>query len=256
MIDIHSHIIPAVDDGSRDLETSLQMIKNAAATGTDAIIATPHYFGGRFELTADEAEAETEKLRQEIKNREINIEIYSGQEIFIDNHTVELFKQGTIRGLSHTDYLLVEFPMDRYREGYLDTIYELRLLGARPIVAHPERYIFVNENITLINQFAREGCLFQINTGSITGIFGRQVRNTAERLIKEGQCHFIASDAHSTGRRCTGLRDAMEQVKTLEHSVSVDVQLNSQLLLKNEKITNTGCTINEKRSLFSFFKKN
>jgi len=254
MIDIHSHILPGLDDGAKDLETSICMLKKAVNSNTSAIVATPHYYTNYFETNHENVIKEVEKLKNEIKNHKIEIEIYSGQEVFIDNHTVELFKRGIIKGLCDTNYMLVELPMENYSDKLKDIIYELRLLGVRPIIAHPERYGYIMDNICIINNFIEEGCLFQINTGSIIGIFGRTVEKTARKLIENGLCNFIASDAHTVNRRCTGLSDAIEIVKKINNSVAVDVQLNGQLLLMNERIIQKNNKLTPKKSFFNFLK--
>ena len=166
----------------------------------------------------------------------MDIEIYPGQEVFLDGSTVEMYKQGVIRGLNGSRYLLVELPMHDYSNSFLDIVYELRLLGAVPVIAHPERYDYIMQDISRLNPFIDEGCLFQINTGSIEGIFGKAVQKTSKALIEAGLCNFLASDAHTNGRRNTGLQEALEMVSRMSPAAAETTQGNGLLLLRDGKI--------------------
>lgn len=254
MIDIHSHVLPGIDDGAKDLQTSVKMLKIAERTKTKVIFATPHYYQGYYQVAYEDVVKSTQTLKSELCSKDINVEIYPGQEVFLDKSTVELYNRGIIKGLNESRYLLLELPMENYSKSFIDTIYELRLLGARPIIAHPERYGYILDDISIINQFVEEGCLFQINTGSITGNFGKSVERTARRLIENGVCNFIASDAHTANRRCPGLVEAMNIVSRINNSVAVEVQINGELLLSNENIKQKNNMISVKKSFFNFLK--
>jgi len=254
MIDIHSHILPGLDDGSPDMDTTLRMLSNAERCGTKSIIATPHYYRGFFETDYDIVTNLIADLKNDIKSEGICIDIYPGQEVFLDKHTVELYRRRIINGLNGSRYLLVEMPMQDYSESFLDIIYELRLLGAVPIIAHPERYTYVMDDVNRLNHFIEEGCLFQVNTGSITGIFGKQVQRTAKVLIDNGLCNFIASDAHTDGRRCTGLFDAYNTVRRISQAAAAAAELNAEQVLVNGNIDAGNNKIAARKSIFSFLR--
>jgi len=254
LIDIHSHILPGIDDGAKDLETSIKMLEIAERTKTEGIFAAPHYYQGYFEVAYEDVVKNIDALQSELYSKAINVEIYPGQEVFLDKFTVELCKTGTIKGLNESRYLLLELPMENYSKSFIDTIYELRILGVRPIIAHPERYGYIMDDVNTINQFIEEGCLFQINSGSITGNFGKSVERTARTLIENGVCDFIASDAHTANRRCPGLKEAMKIVGKINNSVAVEVQINGELLLRNENIKQRNNKITVKKSFFDFLK--
>ena len=254
LIDIHSHILPGIDDGAKDLETSIRMLEMAENDNTKIMFATPHYYHGHYEATYDEVVKNIQILQYKLKNKVINVEIYPGQEVFLDKFTVELYKSGIIKGLNDSNYLLLELPMENYSKSFIDIIYELRLLGARPIIAHPERYSYILDNIYTINEFIQEGCLVQLNSGSIIGNFGKSVERTAKKLIENGVCNFIASDAHTANRRCPGLVEAMKIVGKINNSVAVEVQINAELLLQNENIKRDSNIIKVKRNFFDFLK--
>jgi protein-tyrosine phosphatase len=254
MVDIHSHILPGIDDGSADKSTTIKMLENAVSCGTKAIIATPHYYRGYFENEFDAVARLVGLLKADTASRGMNIDIYPGQEVFLDRHTVELYKSGAIKGLNGSRYLLVEMPMQDYEESLLDIIYELRLLGAVPVIAHPERYTYIMDDINMINPFVEEGCLFQINTGSITGIFGKPVQKTARVLVENGLCNFVASDAHTNHKRCTGLVDAFEMVKKISGAAADIAVQNSELVLTDGDIKCGNSRISVKKSFFSFLR--
>lgn len=255
MVDIHSHILPGVDDGSVDMDTTISMLENAERCGTSAIVATPHYYRGYFATEYEEVVRLVDILREDIGSRGIKIDVYPGQEVFLDKHTVEMYKSGIIRGLNNSRYLLVEMPMKEYDKSFLDIVYELRLLGAVPVIAHPERYTYIMDNVNKINPFVEEGCLFQINTGSITGIFGKSVQRTARMLIENGLCNLVASDAHTNSKRCTGLRDAFDIVRKISIIAADNAARNSELVLMDSDINSSNVKISVKKSIFSFLKQ-
>lgn len=254
MVDIHSHILPGLDDGSGDMDTTIKMLENAERCGTKAIIATPHYYRGYFENEYEEVVRLVELLKGDMASRGMNLDIYPGQEVFLDKHTVEMYKKGCIRGLNGSRYLLVELPMQDYEASFLEIVYELRLLGAVPVIAHPERYTYIMDDRAVINSFVEEGCLFQINTGSITGIFGKSVQKTARVLIENGLCNFVASDAHSNHKRCTGLCDAFDIVRRISGTAADNAVRNSELVLMDGDIRSGNSRISVKKSIFSFLK--
>lgn len=257
MIDMHCHILPGIDDGSKNVEMSIEMLQIAEKNRTDKIIVTPHFYRGYFENVYSDVLKHVENLNAEAKKNGIDVELYPGQEVFADKHTLEEYKTGTIHGLNDSKYLLIEFPMDVLPEDALDIIYELKILGVRPIIAHPERYIYIWQKLTNINKFVEEGCLFQINTSSILGLMGKHIREASYSLIENGLCNFIASDAHSTGKRCPNLGEAMQDIKKDYKEVYNLVQQNANCVLRNEEIHVNMKKIQEKKSgIFSFlFKK-
>jgi protein-tyrosine phosphatase len=255
MLDIHSHIIPKIDDGSDSMETSIDMLKIASKDNYKKIIATPHYYRGYYENSYTYVSNLVKELNQKVLENNIGMEVLPGQEVFLDKHTINLYKEGVINGLNGTKYLLIEFPMNNPSENVLDYIYELSLQGVIPIIAHPERYRYVIEKPYYMNNLLQENCLFQINTGSIKGIFGKKVKKTSEILIKHGFCNFIASDAHTTGKRCPGLKEALDIVKSIDKNLENKIDINTQNLLENKNIEKDFEKIKQKKSIFSFFRK-
>lgn len=255
MLDIHCHIIPNIDDGSDSLETSFNMLNIAKKDDVKFIIATPHFWGGHYENSYLDVAKEVKKLNKEIEKNKINVKLLPGQEIFLDNNIMRLYQEGVVNCINGGKYMLIELPMMNMPKDALDNIYELKIKGVIPILAHPERYKYIIEDPSNINKFIREGCLIQINTGSIKGIFGKKVKKTAEVLIKHDICSFIASDAHSLGKRCPGLLSSLEIVKNLNEEVYLNFRNNCNMLLENKTIKNDFQEIKKKKSIFNLFFK-
>ena len=257
MIDIHSHILPGIDDGSKSISMTLDMLKNAAKNGTSKIIATPHFCRGYGEATDDEVKNLTEKINKLVNDEGIDIKIYYGQEVYYSQRIISDYKEGIIGTLADSRYLLFELPLhSKFEREVLEDIYELQILGLQPILAHPERYKFLKEKPLLINEFINEGILFQMNSGSIEGSFGKETKKTASLFLEKGIYNFIGSDAHGVGRRCTGLKTAINICKDIDEN-SVEMFLtNSEKLLDNKEIEFVGTKIKKKKKgLFSFFIK-
>lgn len=256
MIDIHCHIVPGIDDGSSDLETSVKMLNIAEKSDLNKIITTPHYIRNRYENSFKSIVKCVEQLNIEAQRNNIAVELFPGQEVMADKYTLDLYKEGELGCLNNSSYMLIEFPMDVLPDDALDIIYELKLLGLKVIIAHPERYLYIQENLTVVNKFIEEKCFFQINAASITGLFGKKVSSAALKLIGNGVCHFIASDAHSAGGRRPDIAEAMALVRHDFKSVYSSLQNNAQCVLENKEIDYNIKKIQKKKGLFSWIHGN
>ena len=255
MLDIHSHILPGLDDGAKTIVSTLEMISIAISDGTKKIIATPHYCTGYAETPYDKVKLYVKELNKMLFRKGLDIEVIAGQEVYLDKFTIENLENNLIGTIGDTNYMLVEFPMNVLPDDDLALIYELKLKGIKPIVAHPERYMYVIENLDIINKFIDEKCLFQINSGSLTGVYGKKVQKTAELLIRNGICNFIGSDAHSVNKRKPETFEAMEIIKDLNNKVYINIEKNNQMLLRNEDIECSTFKIKNKKSIFDIFKR-
>lgn len=252
MIDIHSHIIPEIDDGSNSVATTFEMLKIAQLNGIKKIIATPHYCLGCYENNLMDIKRQVKELNFKLAEAGMEIKLLSGQEILLDKNTISLYKDGIIGGLNDTHYMLFELPFDYMPDYTMDIIYELRILGVVPILAHPERYKFIIDKPSNINSFVEEGCLFQINSHSITGLFGKEVKRTAELLIKNRIVNFVASDAHSSGARSPAIKKAMDIVRLVDGELASILENNSYKLIMDEPIEyDIDKLIEKKRFLFN-----
>ena len=240
MIDIHSHILPGVDDGSEDLSTSLEMLRMAADSGVEAIVATPHCnIPGEFENYADEKLLRAfEVLREEAKSNGIPVKILSGMEVFTTEELPQLVLKKQVWTLNHTRYLLMEFGFDEDPGFCEEILEELKKLGIRPVIAHPERYYFLQADPQIAYEWCTSGCTLQLNKGSLLGSFGDESRRTAHALIEHGLAACVASDAHGTRYRTTVMAEArqyVDQVYGLEYGRLL-FEINPQRILQGKDL--------------------
>ncbi|NLK93565.1 MAG: capsular biosynthesis protein [Clostridiales bacterium] len=255
MIDIHSHILPGIDDGAKNQEETLEMLKTAEKDGTKKIIATPHYCKEYAEEPLCKVNELLHSIRELVKDNNIDLEIFAGQEIYIFDNIINYYKEGIIGTINKTKYMLIEFPMNSFKDNTLDLLYELQLLGVQPIIAHPERYLPIIKNPREINKFIEEGMLFQLNAGSITGKFGKDVMRTCKVLLENNMYSFIGSDAHNTGKRNTSMKESINYLKSNFDIIGDSFAKNGQKLLDNINVDFIGNKIQNKKSIFDIFKK-
>lgn len=197
MIDIHTHIIYNIDDGARSLEESIDIIKKLNKIGFTHIIATPHYItGSNFISNNYQKQEELENLKRTLKNEEIPVYLYLGNEIFIDAEILSLMKKNEITSLNGSHYLLIEFPVSRPFPEMLELLFYFRSKNYIPIIAHPERYLYLQDNPHLISKFLEMGCLFQGNFSNIIGKYGKKAKKLFLEMLKKNQYHFLATDVH------------------------------------------------------------
>ena len=213
-IDIHSHIIPGVDDGSPDLETSLGLLRMAAENGTTDIIATPHVIDVSTTLTWDAIRRYVEALQKEADDRGIPIKIHPGAETELNWDLLELIRQDhSAFCLAGSRYLLMEMPSLMLPPHLEEMIYELQLLDIVPVLAHPERQMQLMEQPQKLLDLLHRGCVAQSNGGSLTGVFGPKVHNNVHRLLNRNMIAFMGSDAHNLRHRNTDLKGAREKLE-------------------------------------------
>ncbi len=215
MIDIHTHILPGLDDGSATMAQSLEMAAMAAESGTDILAATPHTNQkGRFENYACAAiDQRLMQLKKKIYERGIRIHVFPGMEIMASDDLGRLMDAGMVHGINFGPYYLVEFPFDASRTWIEARLEDIRIRRAIPLIAHPERYFVVQDYPELLYHWLASGCRLQLNRGSILGRFGDRVEKTAKYMLKYDLVTCIGSDAHSHKMRTPYMRDVRDDVK-------------------------------------------
>lgn len=212
MIDIHSHILPGIDDGAVDVSDSLTMLKKAIEDGITTIVATPHYnigFMRCFHNTKENIIKDVEKLKKLVIDNNLEIEIVPGQEIRIHPDLIKDFDEGKILpyGLT-TKYVLIEFPFTNVPSYANRLLYEIQQRGFIPVIAHPERCRGLKEQPELLFDMIQAGAITQITAASILGKFGKETQIFTQQLIEADQVHLVATDAHNTTERSFNLDDA------------------------------------------------
>lgn len=206
MVDIHSHILPFVDDGADSLEQAFELLKAAKLCSTDDIILTPH--SNLYEYDKNllyELEFVFDAFKKKVENEKIDINIYLGAEIFAGKGIIEYAEKRLLPTLNNSRFMLVEFDFYSSPSYIEDIIGNLSSMGYVPIIAHPERYECIKKSPSLSIEFMNYGGLLQINKGSILGDFGTASKSIAYELVNHRVAHFVASDAHSVEFRNTDM---------------------------------------------------
>lgn len=212
-IDIHSHILPGIDDGAADIEASLDMLGISVAEGKgNTIIATPHYIAGSLENNKGIVEGKLQELQSTAVEKGLNVNLHIGNEIFLSLEIPELLNSKEICTLAGSSYVLVELPMMSVPDYADEVFYRLKLHGYSPIIAHPERNQEIIRNPNILYEFINKGVYSQVNASSLKGIYGKQVKELALTLISHNLVHFVASDAHNCRGRSPKLQKAYEIV--------------------------------------------
>lgn len=224
MIDLHSHILPGLDDGSRTVEDARALARRAAEDGVTAIAATPHVRSD-YPTLPEEMERGVRLLREDFVEQGIHVEVVHGAEI--DLGLLSSLDDDALRRFSFAQagrYLLLEFPYSGWPAALEETVYGLGLRGYAPVLAHPERNREVQSNPARLGEAVRLGALVQLTAASLDGRIGRSSQKAAGRLLELGLAHLLASDAHTAEIREAGLAAAAESVgdEALAHYLTAE----------------------------------
>ena len=195
-VDFHNHVIPGIDDGSSTLEESVRMLELFADLGYRKIIATPHVITDLYPNTKDIILGQMYHLRDVIAEQKIPLELEASAEYRLDFEFLQKMEEGELLTLGKTNYILIELPFQKPAFSLEEIIFELRTAGFEPILAHPERYLFLYTNIKNYYPLKDMGLSFQLNLNSLSGMYNGLVRRTSEKLIKNKMIEFVSSDAH------------------------------------------------------------
>ena len=219
MVDIHTHILNNIDDGSKSLNESISILKQYEKEKIDKIVLTPHYIeNSEYSVQNEEKRKKFELLKEEVKRQNINVDLFLANEVYLSNNILTLLKEDKIMTINNSRYLLIEFPMVNEDPNALNIIYNLKLSGITPVIAHPERYIYVQENIDKVLEYINLGALLQVNKGSLFKKYGKGAYKTVKKLIKRKLVYFIASDVHSMN----GIYSTKKTIKKLKEITSKD----------------------------------
>jgi protein-tyrosine phosphatase len=212
-IDIHSHILPAVDDGSVSMLQTRNMLRIAHEEGIQCIIATPHYGVGCLNTDVEVLKQKLELVRQEAKRIDENFRIELGHELYYDDEIIEHLRKKKALTLAGTRYVLVEFSRwDDYK--YIKTgLHRLLIRGYLPILAHVERYDCLNDNVDLIDELIHLGAYMQLDIASITGSLSNRETKNSKKLLDYGLIHLVCTDSHSDHKRAPRMKEGLSRIK-------------------------------------------
>lgn len=237
VIDLHIHLLPGVDDGASDMEDALEMAWQASESGVTAVAATSH-------ATLKEAmdgewieryKENLEEFRRRVKEQKINLEIYEGAEILVNERVDDILKEKRVHTINGSRYPLVEFPFQLSSQEMENALRGFLAADYTPILAHPERYRCVQRQLAVLYQWQDLGVLFQVNKGSFSGEFGRRARYSAEWILKQQLAGIVASDAHDPCIRTPYLEDVADYLRWNVGNSGVQFLLeeNPRRILKN-----------------------
>lgn len=253
MIDIHTHVLPSLDDGPPDMETSIGMGHIAAQEGIQVIISTSHSEEG---IAAGHAEMQQrlEEVRAAWTNAGIDVRLELGLEIFLRPDTVASLKSGEAWTLAGSQYALVEVPYQPWPPYADNVLFEMQVAGFVPILAHPERYRPIRDDANFMYALAERGVLGQVTASALLGEHGHEIQRCAETLVRYRLVQFISSDAHGIAgrKRAPRLRQAVQLAATLigEQPAQDMVTTNPAHILERKHLTPTPERVNPRRRLF------
>ncbi|MEB2629668.1 CpsB/CapC family capsule biosynthesis tyrosine phosphatase [Peribacillus frigoritolerans] len=236
MIDIHCHILPGVDDGSADMKESMNMARKAVEAGISHLYATPHHLNEKYVNVKNDIINRAVRLNESLQQANIPLIIHPGQEVRIHRDIfISLEKEEILTLDDNGRYLLLELPSGSVPTYTQEVIYELLLKGITPIIVHPERNKELIENHKLLFELVEEGALTQLTSGSIIGLFGKNVKSFSKKIVEHNLAHIISTDAHNIGSRGFTLQQAYETI-TKEYGIERTFYFkeNAEQLLKGQ----------------------
>ncbi|MBU9723069.1 MULTISPECIES: tyrosine-protein phosphatase [Bacillaceae] len=255
MIDLHSHILPGLDDGAATMEDSINMAKAAISEGITTIVATPHHKNGRYVNRKVEIEAAVDEVNQQFQKNGIDLQVLPGQECRIFGELMEDYHESEILTLNNSKYLFIEFPSASVPRYAKELLYSIQLQGIVPIIVHPERNQELMEHPDKLYELVKDGALTQVTAASVCGKFGKKIQSFTAEIIEANLTHFVASDAHNIINRNFHMKTAYDtiQEKYGEEMVYFYME-NSQLVLENKHVmVDQPQKIHRRKKLFGLF---
>lgn len=224
-IDIHSHLLPGIDDGAKDLDNSIDLIQKMSSYGVKNFITTPHVLGDLYPNTPEIIKNKLKEVQSELIKRNINnISIKAAAEYMMDEEFSTILEKGEILTLKD-NLVLVEMSYFSPPNNLFDILFQLGLKGYKPVLAHPERYNSYHNNFRIYQKLKNAGCLFQLNLLSLTENYGKEVKKTTERLLKENMYDFVGTDTHHFNHL-----DSLKKISTKKNLTKIE-----KLLENNKK---------------------
>ncbi|TMW72239.1 tyrosine-protein phosphatase [Alteribacter natronophilus] len=237
MIDLHSHILPGVDDGAATMEDALAMARAASQEGIRTIVATPHHQNGKYTNERTEIIDAVRELNVVLKDNHIELDVLPGQENRIYGELIEDFRNGEILPLNESKYLFVELPSNRIPRFTNQLFYDIQVEGLQPIIVHPERNQEIMKHPERLYELVKNGALTQVTATSVAGRFGKKIQKLSEDLIEANLTHIVASDAHSMEGRGFAMREAYDRIEQEFGNQMVYLfQENAELIIENSQV--------------------
>ena len=209
MIDVHTHILPGIDDGSKDIEETFKILREACEAGFSDVFATSHYIEGEYEFNKTDREYIIEAIMEKVAEEGLDITIHNGAEGYISNELPILIREEVVPTLGESRYVLFELPLRAkvmYTNEVINKLIQMKLI---PIIAHPERYELIQDEPSIAIEWVEQGALLQSNYASIIGRYGIKAKETLLKLLDANAVHFLGTDNHKSNSIYT----RMEEIK-------------------------------------------
>ena len=238
MIDVHSHILPSVDDGANDINETFKILEEACNAGFSDIFATSHYIEGEYEFNKTDREFIIEALMQKIEEEGLNIKLHIGAEGYISSDFPKLIEAGEVPTLGNSRYVLFELPLRAkvmYTSEVINKLLNMKLI---PIIAHPERYEIVQDDPSIAIDWIDDGALLQCNYASIIGRYGLTAKETLFKLLDANAVNFLGTDNHRAGSIYTKMSEIKKEfIKRIGKDKFYELsEINPRCILNNEEI--------------------
>lgn len=241
MIDIHTHILPGIDDGARHREHLLELAEAAVEEGITDVIATPHHANGVYWNPASRVKELLQESQAVLEAHGLPLRLHPGQEIRVHGELLDHLEAGELLTLAGTPYLLLEMPAEEMPAEMPELVYELTLLGIRPVIAHPERNLEALREPRKLEELIALGAWTQVTTHSLLGLYGKTFEKGAWSLVRNGLIHLVSSDAHHARRRGFKLAEAYSLLETrLGRPARLYFEGNARALLAGEELAPSG----------------
>lgn len=197
--DMHSHLLPGIDDGSPDLETSVRLVRGLNELGYSRLITTPHIMWDMYKNTTEIIREKEDLLNAELSRQGIGVSVRAAAEYFLDEHVEDLMREKKPLLTLSGKMVLAEFSLAFPSFNIKSILFEMQMQGYQPVIAHPERYIYLERNKEFYHELRDSGCIFQLNILSLGGHYGRSVSELAQYLLKNGFYSLLGTDLHHEG---------------------------------------------------------
>lgn len=254
LVDIHCHILPGIDDGSKDWETSIKLAHAAVKDGITHAVVTPHTLNGRYLNHKKDVIKLTAEYQKRLKDENIPLTVFPGQEVRISGDLPQALDDDDILFLDEDGrYMLLEFPSDDVPSYAKDMIFKIMQRGITPIIVHPERNSRILKEPVILQELIEQGCLVQITASSYTGTFGKDIEEMSRKFIEAGQCSCFASDAHDLPKRQYEYSEALEKLSNeFGQGVAQEYRDNAQALVNGDNVQMNWRPLKKKKRFWIF----
>lgn len=238
LVDLHSHILPGVDDGSPDVKTSLELARQSVADGVTHMLLTPHHMDSQYVNHKQDVIEKTQRFQQILDQEQIPLHVFPGQEVHLTERLIDAIDADDILYADADNrYIMLELPHTHVPEYFMRNILpELQSRGITPVIVHPERNQGIQRNPELLYEMVKSGCLTQLTASSYLGTFGEQVTKLTQQIIEAGLGTTFSSDVHAYKGRRSQMNAAYEKLVDYNRGIAVDYTENAKSILNGEDV--------------------